>query len=303
MTVVIGVDGGGTKTRCLVADQERRTLGEGLAGPSNFRAVGLQTAVANLEQAVTAALQQAGLTLADVSAACFGLAGVGRPEDQAVMTEALSFMGTIPLQVVVDARIALAGALEEEPGAIVIAGTGSIAYGLDAAGETVRAGGWGWILGDEGGGCDIGRQAVKAALAALDGTGPQTSLTERIQTAWGLERIDQVVGQIYPDLTQAKGDLAALAPLVMAAAEEGDQVARRILTEAGQSLATLAATVLDRLALPDPGRVALVGGILLGNQTVRTAMERALLQRRPGVRTAEAAGSPADGAVRMALAR
>ncbi|MDB4893831.1 MAG: hypothetical protein JWN15_93, partial [Firmicutes bacterium] len=166
MRIVLGIDGGGTKTRCLAADGAGCILGEGLAGPSNYQVLGMDGAVAAVMAAVAEALGVAGADLADVEAVCAGLAGVGRPEDHAVMTAALPFAAPVKLRVVPDAHIALAGALGGQPGAVVISGTGSIAYGIDAGGRTARAGGWGWLLGDEGSGSDIGKRAIMAALAA-----------------------------------------------------------------------------------------------------------------------------------------
>lgn len=303
MGVILGIDGGGTKTRCLVAGRDGGpVLGEGVAGPSNFQAVGVETAVANVKAAVEMALAAANATLADVEAACAGLAGVGRPEDQATMAEGLACLGLPRLQVVTDARIALAGALGGRPGVVVIAGTGSIAYGIDAEGRTYRAGGWGWILGDEGSGFDIGRRALAAALSAFDGAGPETLLAERICTAWGLERIDQAVRLVYSDVVEARGRLAALVPLVVDAAAEGDAVATQLLQEAGRSLAALAAAVVRRMNLPaaiDP-LVAMAGGVLSGVPLVQQAMREALAALAPSARLVPSMGEPADGALLLA---
>lgn len=302
-SIVLGIDGGGTKTRCLVADQEGGApLGEGLAGPSNAQVVGTQQAAANVREAAERALSAAGLARADLAAVCAGFAGVGRPEDQAAMEAALAFFHPARLQVVTDARIALAGALAGRPGVVVISGTGSIAYGIDHRGASFRAGGWGWILGDEGSGYDIGRRAVSAALAGLDGTGPATILQERICSAWGLERLDQVVGRVYGDLIAAKGQMAALVPLVLAAAADGDPVAVGLLREAGRSLGLLAAAVVRRMALPlsTPPLVAMAGGVLSGVGEVQEAMRAALAEHASAARLVESAGSPADGAILLA---
>jgi N-acetylglucosamine kinase-like BadF-type ATPase len=299
MRIVLGIDGGGTKTRCLAADGAGRILGEGLAGPSNYQVLGTDGAVAAVMAAVAEALGVAGADLADVDAVCAGLAGVGRPEDHAVMTAALPFAGPVKLQVVPDARIALAGALGGKPGAVVISGTGSIAYGIDAGGRTARAGGWGWILGDEGSGYDIGKRAIMALLAAEDGTGPATALSAAICQAWGLERVEQVVPAVYGDLVAAKPRIASLVPVVIAAADAHDGVAAGLLAAAGRDLGGLAAAVLNRLALPDP-LVAVTGGVLSGCLAVRAAMAAALADLAPGARLVASAGSPAEGAVWLA---
>lgn len=301
---LLGIDGGGTKTRCLVADLTGQILGEGLAGPSNYQVLGLKDAATNVRAAVQAALAAAGLTLADVAAACAGLAGVARPEDHLAMKEALSLLLPAQIDVVEDARIALEGALGGSPGVVVISGTGSIALGLSTAGELVRVGGWGWLLGDEGSGYDIGHRALNAALAALDGVGSPTSLGERIMQAWQLERLDQIVGRVYQNLPQARVDVAGLVPLVMAAAAEGDDVAATILVKAGRDLGRLAATVLERLALPPalPRRVAVTGGVVTNSDIVREAMGASLSERFPQAAIMDCLRTPAEGAVAMAKA-
>lgn len=301
--VVLGIDGGGTKTRCLVADLAGQVLGEGLAGPANHHAVGVAGAAAAVMGAAQGALAAAGFALDDVGAVCAGLAGAGTVESQAAIAASLSFPAGTKVQVVPDARIALAGALGGKPGVTVISGTGSIAFGVDARGQTLRAGGWGFMLGDEGSGYDIGRRAIAAALAVLDGAGPATSLGPTICEAWGLERIEQVVPRVYGDVAAAKTQIAALVPRVIAVAAEGDAVAASLLAGAGRDLGALAAAVVRRLALPASveALVAVTGGVLSGCAPVREAFRAALAELAPGARLIESEGGPAEGAVLMGL--
>jgi N-acetylglucosamine kinase-like BadF-type ATPase len=297
---VAGIDGGGTKTRCLVADRAGRILGEGFGGPSNYQAAGRETAAESLRTAVASALAAAGLTQQDLTSVCAGLAGVARPEDKPVAESMLAFLAPARVEIRSDAQIALVGALGGAPGVIVISGTGSIAMGMNEARQVIRAGGWGWLLGDEGSGFDIGRRAVAAALGALDGTGPQTSLGELICREWQLERLDQVVPKVYKDPAQARVSIAGLVPLVTKAADQGDAVAAEILALAGRELARLAAVVLERLAL-SPGRerlVAVTGGVAQGVSQVRAAMAAAL---PAGARLIDSLATPAEGAVAIAL--
>lgn len=299
MIVYLGIDGGGTQTRCLAADQEGNILGQGLAGPSNCLAVGTGAAAAAVMAAAERALAEAGRSMSDVAAVCVGLAGAGRPKEQAEVRAALSFPPAARVQVVPDARIALAGALGGRPGVIVIAGTGSIAFGLNSKGETLRAGGWGWLLGDQGSGLDLGRSALKAALAALDGTGRETVLRKRVCSALGIASPDQAVPKIYADVAAARGLMASLAPLVTEAAEEGDAVALEILSEAGRSLAHLAAAVLRRLDVSG-APVAGVGGVFTNCRHLQEAFAAAVAQEAPGSRVIRPLGSPAEGAVLLA---
>ncbi|HLO02796.1 MAG TPA: BadF/BadG/BcrA/BcrD ATPase family protein [Symbiobacteriaceae bacterium] len=313
--ILLGIDGGGTNTRCLVADMNGKILGEGRSGPSNYQSVGQERASAHLQAAVEGALAAVGLTLADLvaaepggstrlAAACAGLAGVGRPEDQAVAREMLAFLGQAPLLAVSDARIAAAGALEGSPGVNLIAGTGSIAFGIRPDGEVVRAGGWGWILGDEGSGFSIGRAAIQAALGAQDGSVPPTTLTAAICGAWELERIDQLIRKVYADPAASRIEIAGLAPLVVAAAEAGDEPAQAILSKAGTELGGLAVTALRRLDLPEgaPQIVALTGSVATRVQLVRTALQEHLACHAPGAQLIDPRRGPGEGAILMAQA-
>jgi glucosamine kinase len=301
--IVIGIDGGGTKTHCLVADSAGQVLGEGLAGPSNYQAIGHEQAGRNLQTAVAQALAAAGVRLSDVRAACAGLAGVGRPEDLPVAHAMLAFLAPAPTTIVGDAHIALAGALAGEPGVVVISGTGSIALGISSSGQLFRAGGWGWLLGDEGSGFDIGRRALQGALAALDDPSITTELGHRICEAWGLARLDQAIRRIHGDLTAARPDIAALVPLVCAAADSGDAIAQTILAQAGRELGHLAHIVLGRLALPldQPQLVAVTGGVATAATPVRLAMRSYLAEHAPRALLFDARRDPAQGAVLMAL--
>jgi N-acetylglucosamine kinase-like BadF-type ATPase len=307
--ILLGIDGGGTNTRCLVAALDGTILGEGRSGPSNYQSVGQERASAHLRAAVEGALAAVGLTLADLgagalAAVCAGLAGVGRPEDQAVARQMLAFLGDAPLITVSDARIAAAGALEGAPGVNLIAGTGSIAFGIRPDGEVVRAGGWGWILGDEGSGYSIGRAAIRAALGAQDGSVPPTSLSAAICQAWGLKRIDQVIRKVYADPVAARIEIAGLAPLVVTEAESGDQQAQAILLQAGIELGGLAVTALRSLALPAgmPQIVALTGSVATRVQLVRSTLQAYLAQHAPGAQLIDPRRGPGEGAVLMAKA-
>ncbi len=288
----------------MAADLSGRVLGEGRGGPANALVVGRDRAVQSIAEAARQALAAAGRTPEEVGAVCAGLAGAGQPRIQEELSGAIAAALGLPasarVQVVNDGRVALAGALQGGPGVILIAGTGSIAYGLDDAGQLARAGGWGWMLGDEGSGFAIGRQALAAALCALDGAGPATVLGDRICAAWDLARLTDAIPRIYADPSAARTEIAALVPHVAQAAAEGDAVAEEILRQAGRDLAHLAAALIRRMTLREP-RVATTGGVLEGVATVREALAQRLAELMPAARVVESAGSPASGAVLMAL--
>lgn len=254
----LGVDGGGTKTLAVVVDADGQERGRGMAGGANYNTLGLDTALANLRAAVHAALAAA-QAAPPIAAAWIGLAGVDRAADRALLLPRLA-----PLARVVhlgnDAELALS-ALPAGVGVALIAGTGSIALGRDPAGATARAGGWGHILGDEGSGYDIGRNALCAALRASDGRGPATSLLPRILARWELPIAEALLSRVYP--AGDKADIAALAPLALDAATDGDPVAHAIVRRAAAELAVAASTVAHALAFPDGRAPLALGGALL----------------------------------------
>lgn len=262
MRLFLGVDGGQSGTAAVIGDETGRILGSGEAGPCNHAAAA--EGRAKLERAIRGsvgdACRQAGLDLAAVEfeAACFGLSG--GPEDR------LEILGAIiksprPLIVTTDAVVALAGAHPEGQGIIVIAGTGSISFGRNAAGRSVRAGGWGYVFGDEGGAFDIARQALRAALRMEEGWGPSTRLREILVEATGSRDANDALHRFY-GTEWPRSRVATLAPLVDTAAAEGDRVAGQILNNAAHELALLAASVRGQLWKPDePVRVAHIGGV------------------------------------------
>ena len=246
MQLFLGVDGGQSSTKALVGDETGRVLGSGTGGPCNHveAAEGRGKLTRAVRESVAAACAQARLDLQRVrfEAACFGMSG-GPADKEAILAEILPAGKLI---VTHDALIALSGATAGDPGIVTIAGTGSIAFGRNAAGDTARVGGWGYLFGDEGGGFDIVRQALRAALRHEEGWGPETALRRVLREAAGAPDAEAAMHRLYTaEWTRPR--VASLAKLVDAAAGEGDPVAQQILANAAQQLATLAVTVRERL--------------------------------------------------------
>jgi N-acetylglucosamine kinase-like BadF-type ATPase len=261
MTYFLGVDGGQSGTTALIGDESGRVLGTGEAGPCNH--ADAEEGRAKLERAVTAsvaaACSQAGLDAAAIrfEAACFGMSG--GPEDKEAILGSILRVGR--LTVTNDAVIALAGATETGQGIITIAGTGSIAFGRNGGGRSARAGGWGYVFGDEGGAFDIVRQALRAALRMEEGWGAQTALRAVILEATGSGNANEALHRMYT-ADWPRDRAATLAPLVDAAAAAGDAVAIEILANAAAQLAMLAASVRTQLWKPgDAVEVAYIGGV------------------------------------------
>ena len=260
MTVFAGIDGGGTRTTLVLADDEGRELARRV-GPAGLVDPRRPAATAEmLARLVRDALDEAGLS--DPPAAlCAGLAGVGNEDERQEVEDALAASGVAErVQVSTDGAIALEGALAGGAGVLLIAGTGSVAYGRAEDGRVERCGGWGMVVGDEGSGWAIGRSGLAAALRAADGRGPQTRLLEvflRELELDGPSAIPPWAGR------SEKADVAALTTHVVAAAEGGDAVARRVLEHEARELACHAVALARRLE-PWTGEVPVVfhGGVL-----------------------------------------
>jgi N-acetylglucosamine kinase-like BadF-type ATPase len=256
-----GVDGGQSSTYALIGDASGRVLGAGRGGPSNHVAAseGRAKFTGAIQSCLAAACANAGLdaTAIRFASACLGFSG-GPADKEAILQEILPSDRTM---VTHDALIALSGANCGEPGLITVAGTGSIAFGRNASGKTARAGGWGYVFGDEGGGFYIVRQAVRAALRFEEGWGDATSLRRMFLDAAAASDINQLVHRFYtPEFPRPR--LAAFAKLVDDAAENGDAIAREILNEAARELATIAAAVRGQLfEKGELARVAYIGGV------------------------------------------
>jgi N-acetylglucosamine kinase-like BadF-type ATPase len=272
----IGVDGGGTQTTAVVVDETWRVWGQGSAAGSNYHTVGIDNATAQVAQAMDGALSAAGLSKADVAAAGFGLAGVRRLPDFERMTPRLQTLGFEKFHLDHDAAAAWAGALECQPGVIVIAGTGSIAFGVNAQGERAIAGGWGWLLGDEGSGYWIGREALRLVCAMADGRQPPTLLMTAILQHLGLSSPDQLVDYVYQQPGLSREQVAALTQVALRCAQQNDEAAASIFGQAGWHLATTAAAVMTRLNMKGNYFVSYVGGVWEAQPFVMPTFQRML---------------------------
>ena len=296
----LGIDGGGTKTHAVVTDSSCAVIGEGFSGGSNPLRVGLDDAVSHIDQAINEACSSAGITRRSIAGGCVAVAGVKHPIHHDTMKEALDqALGIRNLRLVTDAQAALSGALDGKPGVVVIAGTGSIAVGIDAAGRVERSGGWGPAFSDEGSGFDIARRLLHAVVASFDGRQPTTILTDRVCRHLGISTAEDLPGVIYSS-DSAQLDISSLATLAVEAADEGDAVARAILSDAGRELGALAVSVLRKLGVESERlHVAFVGSVFQAGAYVLESFREVVLQAAPNVQIGPAMFSPAVGAVKL----
>lgn len=297
---VLGVDGGGTKTRAVVMDEDGRILSEGLSGPSNPLRIGVEHAATAIRHAVDRACHAASVHRSHLTAAEVGLAGVRRGDLRQRMKEALASLNIHHLEVVTDADIALFGATDGEQGLVVIAGTGSICCGVNRRGKRACAGGWGPIAGDEGSGSWIARRALQAVARAADGRGAQTELSEAACDYFKASTDDDLAIAIYaPHMTNDR--IAGFTKFVIEAAEDGDKIARAIVSEAGRELGLAACAVIRRLHMQrESFQVAYVGGVFTSGETILTQMRRQIKEAAPRAFTAPPKLAPAEAAARMA---
>lgn len=297
MSIFLGIDGGGSKTSCIIGD-ENSVLGTGTSGGSNVVRLGEQQARESLSAAIRQACAEAKIIPAQIKKTCVGIAGGARPEIANVVQRLLLELVGGEIEIVGDQVIAMEAAFGSGSGVIVIAGTGSIAYGRNAKGQLARAGGWGFAISDEGSGHWIGHAAVAASLRAYDQAGHQSTslLLEGIMKAWGVSLVEQLVV-----MANSAPDFPALLPTVLSADEAGDEIARHVLTQAGSELSTLAALVIDRIFEKGESlSVAVSGGVFCNSDLVREVFYSTLRAEYPHLLQNANVVDPAMGALNLA---
>jgi N-acetylglucosamine kinase-like BadF-type ATPase len=285
----LGVDGGQSGTTALVGDESGRVVGVGRGGPCNH--VGKMEGREKFLRAVGGSLREAGFESAEFEAACLGFSG-GAEDKDAYVRELIHAKRTV---VTHDAFVALMGATAGEPGVVAIGGTGSIAFGRNRDGKTARAGGWGYVFGDEGGGFDLVRQSLRAALRHEEGWGPKTALREALLSSAGATSANDMLHRFYTD-EYPRERVAAFSKIVDRVARDGDAVAREILLAAAQQLATLASAV--RAQIFDAGSlccISYLGGVFRSG--ILLDRYRMLMELEDGNRVAAPVYGPAAGAL------
>lgn len=297
--ILIGVDGGGTKTEALVAFGDR-IAGSGLSGSSNYQKVGYEAAIQSIERAIEQAWADARVKPAPPSAICLGLSGVDRAADEQMWADWLAGYAPDSARLVTnDCELALAAGTPNDIGLAVVCGTGSICVGRNPAGEFARSDGWGYILGDDGSGYSIGLAAMRAVLREYDGRGPATSLTPAILAAWELRDPEDLLVRVYIDEAMP-ADVAALTGVVNREAEAGDAVALQLLQNAGREMAHTMIATARQLRLENPIPCGLTGGVITKSALMRRFTLEETARAGLVLDPVEAVEHPAVGAVRLA---
>ncbi|HEY3930268.1 MAG TPA: BadF/BadG/BcrA/BcrD ATPase family protein [Candidatus Koribacter sp.] len=296
MSFYLGIDGGGTKTKFLLGD-EQKVLAEATAAGSNI----LRSGEAAVREALSAGVREvcanAAIESSQISRIVAGIAGSSNDNVREALTAILRELAGGEIVVVGDMVIAHYGALEGEPGILVNAGTGSIAYGRNAAGETARAGGWGFAISDEGSGHWIGRVAIATAMRCFD-TGIDLGFLNHLMAALKAEEAQDLAR--FANSTE-NPDFAQVFPAVVLLAEQGDETAQKILQHAGKELASLSEAVLRKLfPAEDTTLVAASGGVFRNSSTVFESFQHTLREHSPKVEALLTDGEPASGALELA---
>ena len=296
----LGIDGGGTKTIGLLADQSGHIIGKAESGASNYHAVGEGQTKRVLSKVISQLIADANASLESCSC-CLGLAGVASSVDRKVIGRICDEIGLPGNRILThDAQIALVGGAEELSGIIIIAGTGSIVYGIDSEGRDAQAGGWGHLLGDEGSGYDIARRAFQAVARAADGRGDPTLLSSLMLDALEFSQSRNLIPWMH---SVGKDQVAQFAGVVFNAANSNDSVAKGILDEAADELTLAARVVIDKLGFSQPFNLVLSGGIFAHQPTFAASLRNRLRDLSPHARVCLPKHEPAYGAILLAMSK
>lgn len=297
MAYVFGIDGGGTRSRMRIVEdsgeQPCRVAGES----TNIYSVGMETALNHLRDLVLSACREAGIAPSQLQGGCFGSAGLDRPGEREAFRAFFHSLLPCPVRLCNDGEIMLVGGLGSTSGYCLISGTGSLALARNKAGQTARAGGLGYMLGDEGSACWIGWKAVCRALRSIENRDLPTVMLPRLLEHFHLERASDFVALMHQRFY--KPQVAAAAELVAAAAGEGDPLALDICREAALELALLVESVNRQMPLPEK-QIVLSGGVLDNNRHIRSLLLEQLAKKLPDLEVREKRGSGEEGAVLLA---
>jgi len=297
---VIGIDGGGSRSRLCAINANKELVGHAIGGPTNISAQTYEGVLSNIRDLINDFCVQAKVDLRDCAGICIGSAGATIGDNTKLLERifrAIGFDGK--LRVMNDAQLVLLTETKGEPGAIIISGTGSVGYAISKEGNIFRAGGWGHIIDDGGSGYRIGMDAVSAALMDFDGRGERTSLLKLVTDFFGCDTPIEIVGHVYEGEFN-KTRIAEIALLVSAAADAGDIVAVQILDKAAKSLIDLALTLIKKANLAE-NKIVLSGSVILYNKYVRNAFEAELNNVFPNMEIVQTSEAPEIGAAHLAL--
>ncbi len=304
MNYVLGIDGGGTKTVCILMDNTHQVIGRSEAGPSNYQSIGIESSLKVIETAIEEVVKNTGNL--PIAAVCLGLAGVGRVTDIELFKGLIQELPIIrqlqPLTIMIgnDAEIALFAGIGDDVGIVVAVGTGSVVFGRNHQGITKRVGGWGYILGDEGSAYHIALSGMQAALKSYDGREIATSLIDGFKQHLNLTSIEDLVPVIYQQGWKVK-EIAALAPVVDLAAATGDPIANKIIDNTVQEFVTSTSTVMQSIFNSESiVEVVTTGSVWRGQSKIHQKFTESITENFPLIKVIYPRYEPAFGACLLA---
>ncbi|MDH4069641.1 MAG: hypothetical protein OEV30_04400 [Ignavibacteria bacterium] len=304
-SLVLGVDGGGTRSTGLIADLSGNILTTQEAGAMNPNVVGFEASARTIFELITNCCEEVRCSPDDLRSIVLGVAGARVHEFRERIKESVNAHSVkkgkkfLPISIETDARIALEGAFDGSAGVVLIAGTGSIIIGKTEKGEILSVGGWGRILGDEGSGFALGRDGVRALTSYYDGRRDDSKLRGLVEETFGWKDREDLIRAVY----QEQFDLAQLAPLVMTAAVDHDPVCQRILQNSATQLVDQLRSVVMKMGVLRRISVVLSGGLVDQETVFSNVLRMKIMKALPQVEVRKAANPPAHGAVRIAISR
>ncbi|MDR1138392.1 MAG: hypothetical protein LBK70_00760 [Clostridiales bacterium] len=297
----IGIDGGGTNSRLLCVDEHQKQIGDIVyGGGTNIASNSCDYVKDNLHRLLDGFYAKTSLSRQDCLGVCIGSAGVDSSMHVKMMQKSIRGLGyECKIVVVNDGLLPLANYVDKgKLGIVLISGTGSIAYGMDKMGNTIRVGGWGHILDDGGSGYWIAIQALHCAFCAYDGRGKPTVLTDMLLSHFGIQDLADCIGTVYGEYSKDKSKVAQLSRLVMQGALQGDTICNDILVQAAKQLSILATSLLRRLNTQD-ANVVVNGGNILGNYILMDNFVKTIQESYPAVNVIKAQKDPVWGAIAL----
>ncbi|MDR1802012.1 MAG: hypothetical protein LBQ94_00260 [Treponema sp.] len=296
-----GIEGGGSYSKLALTDAAGKVLAASESGSTSIYSVTKEQVFDNLSSLLESALESAGLRKADIGAGCIGSAGIGREGEKILFQEFFDIIlrPDFPVMLCGDGEILLCGGLENLEGYCLIAGTGSIALGRSAKGDLVRAGGHGYLLGDEGSGAWIGKSAIARTLRSLENRDLATDMSGAILEAAGLARMEETIHYIHYSADKAK--VASIAPIVTAAARKGDPLALDILRIGAEELALLVKSVIERSPWINRKELVLAGGVMKNDEILVKTLKEILSRDFPALPVSSPKGTALQGACMLAI--
>ena len=301
MKYLIGIDGGGTKTECALAELSGEVLHCSFGKPSNFLAIGIDAAVENLFHLIEGSLFKIEADFTDVKAIVIGTAGAGREEDVRLLESSLNKFASKEgihinsVKVVSDSRIALEGAFSGRAGCILISGTGSILFAKDKNGLIHRNGGFGRMIGDEGSGYSIGRKGLAVVAKEFDGRGKSTLITQLLNKKFGISSAPDLITNIY----KHNFDVASVAEMVLTAADKNDAIAMQILNEEADDLLLHITAAIKKMKVKKLD-IAFSGSLIAKKNIYSDTLRNKIADSLSSVKIKEPINSPVEGAILLA---